>query len=251
MKQRIIARLALICVCTLFSHQAFATIEPLPIATDPRIQTVMYSPNEVIKFTGHYGYQSSIEFAPGEEILTISMGDSLSWMVNPLGKRLFLKPIEQDALTNMTLITNKRTYLFELHSREPEGIDDPNLVFVLRFLYPGEEQMTFSGITDSVPDPLEDEHPERFNFSYTITGSDEIAPIKIFDDGEFTFFEFRDKNAEVPAFFLVDSNGDEGLINFRTRGDYIVIERVAARFTLRHGSDIVCVYNERVIPHKE
>ena len=49
----------------------------------------------------------------------------------------------------------------------------------------------------------------------------------------------------VPAFFMVDSRGEESLVNYRTVGDYIVIERVANRFTLRHGADIVCVFNER------
>lgn len=228
---------------TVVVSDAHAVRAPRPIATDPRIKTILYSPNEVFKFTGYYGYQSSIEFGPDEQIVTISVGDSTAWMMNPSGNRLFLKPTQQDATTNMTLITDKRTYLFELHAGETENIGDRNLTFALRFIYPSDASEQAMG-TDAPPIPDLDDEPGRFNFRYSITGSDFISPIRIFDDGEFTYFEFRDKNAEVPGFFLVDAQGNEAIVNYRTRGDYIVLERVASRLTLRHGGYVVCVYNE-------
>lgn len=209
---------------------------------------MVYNPNDVFKFVGHYGYQSSIIFADDEEVGTISMGDSLSWQVVPQGNRIFLKPMEPNADTNMTVLTNRREYQFELHAREVEkdkGMSDDQLVFTVKFVYPDEvgggdliRLNTLKGIDLS--------EPERYNFGYSISGAEIIAPIKIFDDGEFTYFEFRDKNAEVPAFFLVDSEGKEGLINYRVVDNYIVVERVASRLTLRHGSDVVCVFNDRI-----
>lgn len=229
--------------CAFLASDAFATRESRPIGTDRRIHVVMYTPDEVIKFTGHYGYQSSIVFAPDEEIQTISMGDSTPWMIIPAGNRMFLKPIEQDAQTNMTLLTNKRSYLFELHAREAESIDDPELIWVMRFVYPSDPPPPPAAALDEVPDP-EKEGLEKYNLNYTLRGSQEIAPIKIFDDGEFTYFEFRKTNSEIPAFYMVDQWGKEAIINYRTRGNYIVVERVASRFTLRKGPEIVCVYNE-------
>lgn len=227
---------------------ALAVREPKPILSDHRIRTVMYQPDVVFKYVGHYGYQSAIEFAPDEKIDTISMGDSTGWMMNPLGNRLFLKPIEPDATTNMTLITNRRTYLFEMHAREAEDIDDADLTFIMRFIYSGSggdgSLQSLTNYLDKVPLVDIEMNPGKYNFKYTISGPESIAPIRIFDDGEFTYFEFRDKNAEVPAFFLVDAQGNEALINFRTRGNFIVVERVAPRFTLRHGPDVVCVFNE-------
>ena len=235
-------------------EMAHALQAPRPIATDSRIRTVRYSANEVYQFIGHYGYQSTIEFEEGEKVQTVSIGDSVAWMINPSGNLIFLKPVEQNALTNMTVITDKRSYLFELHAEETQDIRDANMVFKLRFVYPQSD-------TDSVEfarfEPLPDfeRHPEKFNFRYTIRGSNVIEPVRIFDDGQFTYFEFRDKNAEIPAFFRVDSAGNEELINFRKRGDFIVVERVTSRFTLRRGPDILCVYNETmpmtVIPDPE
>lgn len=232
-------------LCLATAHGALAAREPRAIKLDHRVRTVIYQPDEVYKFTGHYRYQSSIEFGPDETIQTISMGDSTAWMMNPTGNRLFLKPIEQDATTNMTLITNKHTYLFELHARDTDDIDDPAMTFIVRFIYQdeGDLQSVGNGL-DSVPDLDIKEHPEKYNFAYTLSGPEDTAPIRVFDDGEFTYFQFRDKNAEVPAFFWVDDKGNESLINYRTRGDYIVVERVASRFTLRHGPSVVCVFNE-------
>ena len=243
-KLRNLASLALIgFVCV--SVPAHALQAPRPIATDSRIRTVRFSPNEVYQFIGHYGYQSSIEFADDEKIQTVSIGDSVAWLVNPSGNRLFLKPIEQNALTNMTVITDKHSYLFELHAEETKDIRDKNMVFSMRFIYPqnDNDQVDFNQFE---PFPDIEKNPQKYNFNYSVRGSNVIEPLRIFDDGEFTYFEFRDKNAEIPAFFRVNSNAGEELINFRKRGNYIVVERVTSRFTLRRGSDILCVYNERM-----
>ena len=225
------------------SSPASALQTSRPIATDSRIRTVRYSANEVYQFIGHYGYQSAIELEEGEKIQTVSVGDSVAWLINPSGNRLFLKPIEQNAMTNMTIITDKRTYFFELHAEETKDIRDKNMVFAVRFIYPQADSsaVDYTG-ADDVPDF--EREPEKYNFNYSIRGSNVIEPIRIFDDGEFTYFEFKDKNAEIPAFFRVNSTGNEELINFRKRGNYIVVERVASRFTLRRGADIICVYNE-------
>jgi type IV secretion system protein VirB9 len=219
--------------------------ESKPTAIDNRIRVMVYNPDDVFKYTGYYGYQANIEFADGETVDSISMGDTVSWQIVPSGKRIFLKPIEDDATTNMTLITNKRTYYFELHAEEAEDINDPNMVFTVRFLYPDETNgsVVRSFTSNSEPDLSE---PENYNFDYTISGNDTIAPLKIFDDGEFTYFQFKDKNAAIPAFFIVDTEGHEEIVNYRMAGKYIAVERVVSRFTLRHGKDSVCVFNEAI-----
>ncbi|MEZ5691516.1 MAG: P-type conjugative transfer protein VirB9 [Rickettsiales bacterium] len=243
-KAALYALLSFVLICG-YSANAASTSRPLPV--DHRVHTISYQPDQVYKWSGYYRYQSAIEFEPGEKIETISMGDSTGWMLNPSGHRLFLKPIAQDATTNMTLITDRRVYLFELHAKETDNINDPDMVFVMRFKYNNSGNNTFGNYNylDSVPEPDFENEPDKYNANYTISGSEFIAPIRIFDDGEFTYFEFRDKNAEVPAFFWVDDENNESIINYRTRGDYIVVERVSGRFTLRHGKEIVCVFNEK------
>jgi len=234
--------LALACFACL---PAQALQQPRAIATDSRIRTVRYSPNEVYQFIGHYSYQSALQFAEDEKVLTVSMGDSTAWLVNPVGNRIFWKPIEQNALTNMTVLTDKRSYLFELHAAETQDIRDKNMIFEMRFIYPQSDNATVD-VSQFDPVPNLERDAARLNFGYTIRGSTVIEPVRIFDDGEFTYFEFRDKNAEIPAFFRVNGVNNEELINFRKRGNYIVVERVASRFTLRRGAEILCVYNEKM-----
>lgn len=45
-------------------------------------------------------------------------------------------------------------------------------------------------------------------------------------------------------FFSVDDDGNESIVNYQVAGDYIVVERVESRFTLRHGKEVACVFNE-------
>lgn len=110
--------------------------EDLPVTFDSRIKTYVYNPNEVYLLVVHTGFQSHIEFAKGEEIETISMGDSYAWKITPLANRLFIKPLERNIRTNMTILTNRRTYQFDIVARELEGEDDQDLVYVVRFYYP-------------------------------------------------------------------------------------------------------------------
>ncbi|AZL15618.1 P-type conjugative transfer protein VirB9 [Rickettsiales endosymbiont of Stachyamoeba lipophora] len=226
------------------TNNSWGLREPRAMPIDSRLRVLVYNPEDVFKFIGFYGYQASMEFDDTEVIESISMGDSIAWQVVPSGKRLFLKPVEPNATTNMTLITNKRVYHFELHAKDAIDINDPEMIFNVKFIYPDEDfnaNIKNYASSSQLPDL---DHPEKLNFNYTLSGADSISPIKIFDDGEFTYFEFRDKNAEIPAFFLIDSTGKEALINYRVAGKYIVIERVASQFTLRNGADIVCIFNE-------
>ena len=117
----------------------FAFDNDLAITSDSRIKTYIYNPNEVYLIVVHSGFQSHIEFAKNEEIQTISMGDSYSWKITPLGNRLFIKPMEKNIRTNMTILTNKRTYQFDIVARELDGDDDKDLVYVVRFYYPSKK----------------------------------------------------------------------------------------------------------------
>ncbi len=238
----------------LFTSYAVAVREPRPISTDSRIRVMTYSPNEVFKFTGYYNYQASIELAKDEEIVSISMGNQTAWQMVPSGYRIFLKPIEDDADTNMTLITNKRVYFFELYGLSAIDMRDPDMVFNVKFLYPDEESSHTSEIvklnTNTTSDLPDLNHPEKYNFNYTISGSDIIAPVKIYDDGEFTYLEFKDINAEMPAIFSVDENLNENIVNYRInnqKAPTVIIERVYAKLSLKSGKNITCVFNEQLL----
>jgi type IV secretion system protein VirB9 len=235
-----------------FAIDASAIRESRPAAIDSRIRVMIYNPDDVFKFIGYYGYQASIELAKDESIVSISMGDTTSWQIVPAGNRIFIKPVEQDATTNMTLITNKRTYFFELYAAETQDIRDPDMVFNVKFIYPDEEESEHLKTYSSSSGNPDLTHPEKYNFNYSISGNEEIAPIKIFDDGEFTYLQFRDKNAELPAIFAVDEELRESMVNYRLAPDnsnVVIIEQVFKKLSVRHGKKIVCIFNESFKPY--
>lgn len=217
---------------------------PRPLAGEPRIKVMNYDSNAIHYYTGFYGYQSSIVFDLNETISTISMGDSTGWQLIPQGNRLFLKPITSAAETNATIITNMRIYHFEMHAKESDSMSNADLAYELRFLYSENNNPSMNYATTIIPDIADNDN--NLNFNYSISGSDKIAPIMAFDDGEFTYLKFRNINVEMPAIFDVDARGNESIINYKSVDDYIVIERVSSLFTLRAGNEITCLFNENI-----
>ncbi len=241
-------RLFLLTLLLLNSNLAFSSQMPRFLGTEKKFRSYIYNPNEVYRYIGHYTYQGFIEFEEGETISTISMGDSSLWLFEHLGNRLFLKPIGEDSSeTNMTVITNKRIYHFELTAKEARGLDDVDLIFVAKFFYPDGRD---KNIIEFAKAPASNDPDMRdlsaYNFNYQYVGESSIAPLKVFDNGEFTYFQFGKKNADIPAIFSVDASGFESLVNFRAFGQYIIVERVSPQFSLRNGSNIVCVYNNNM-----
>ncbi len=230
--------------CVSLSNSYSAQL-PRYLGSEKKFRSYVYNPNELYRYFGHYTYQGFIEFDAGETINTISMGNPTLWLVETLDNRLFLKPVGEDnSETNMTVLTNKRVYHFELVAKEAKGLGDKDLIFVVKFSYPDDKD---KNLVEFAKTPPSDEPDMRdlssYNFNYQYTGEKIIAPSKVFDDGTFTYFQFLSKNSEVPAIYSVDSEGFESLVNYRVAGTYIVVEKVAPQYTLRNGSDIVCVYN--------
>ena len=231
-----------------------APVKPHQQGKEKRFLAWTYKENEIFHFTGYYLNPTYIEFESGETVQAISSPKGSAWEFDDKGNRLFLKPIENNADTTATIITNKRTYFFELHAKEPSGPFDVNVPFFVRFRYP--EQSTGNTKTSTpkfleynnisrIPD-LSD--PKDKNFNYTVSGDQSIKPEYIFDDGKFTYMQFKDKQ---PAIFAVNDVGTESVVNSRNEGDYAIIEEIGPIFSLRLGALTVCVFNENMLVTSE
>lgn len=217
----------------------------LPVPTDSRIKTLVYNENDVFQVVVHYGYQSSIEFAKNEEVEAISLGNSYAWKYSNVGRRLFITALEGAAHTNMTVITNKRTYQFDLSSKDPgQGVDD-ELVYVVRFFYPDTNFDKPAPKVDTkkfLPEQIVS--TKKYNFNYSLTGPDTIAPLKIFDDTKSIYLKFKNNNANIPNIFIVNDDGSEVRASYVREGEYIVIKKLIKKLALRLQNDLVYVYND-------
>jgi type IV secretion system protein VirB9 len=100
----------------LLAMPAAAQVRPEPGPGDPRIQSVLYDANQVVQIQAATGYQVTVEFAQDERIENIAVGDSGAWQITPnkRGDHLFIKAVGQGVTTNLTVVTDARTYVFEL-----------------------------------------------------------------------------------------------------------------------------------------
>ena len=111
-----------------------------------------------------------------------------------------------------------------------------NLPFSVVFLY----APPLIARIEAPPPPLQ---PVERNAAYSYDGSSKTLPIKVFDDGQDTYFTFRTEE-DLPAVFAVDPDGGEAVVNTRQRDGYIVVDQIARGFVLRRGSEVTRIYND-------
>jgi len=268
---------------------------------DGRVKTLIYDAGEVYKITTHFGYQSNIEFEKGEEIETISVGDGSSWQLVPARRYLFIRAMQDDAHTNMSVITNRRAYQFDLRAAPIDGKKASGLTYVVRFHYPENDVREASQAPESMPridapiqpvtvgslaaplpaaplpiaplpvapaapveyasavptamlPPLQEtqiaaaipeSNPAGMNYNYTLSGPEDVAPLKVFDDGIKTYIQFpQNVKAQI---YKSGANGKSVLIAKTKVGEFFVINSVEPTMTVKSGKKTVKIYNESMI----
>ena len=230
-------------------------------AQDNRLVTVKYDPDKVVQIRGRVKVQATIRFAEDERIENVAIGDSNAWQVTP-NKRanlLFIKPLQANAATNMTVVTNERTYFFDLLA---SNAGKP--VYVLNFDYPeaatpagGDAPLLtadLSGLADQLTLPTAGQtvDPAALNFDWKRKGDKKLLPERAYDDGEATFLVWPE-GRPVPAILIVADDGKtEGPVNFTVRGDTVVVDGVPPVIVLRSGKDSATLsYQGRPIPERQ
>jgi len=240
---------------------------------DSRIKLLKYDETDVYTITTRYGYQTSIVFAPNEDIETISVGDRSVWQIIPGGNRLFIRPMDEDVTTNMTILTNKHSYQFDLKSLSAE--QTKGNIYVAKFIYPDEKKITTPFVipksaapaaADAVQAPFEsspsaapvqaeaatapNEPPAHNassnNYHYTYAGTDDLAPLQVYDDGNVTYIKYHP--GPMPKLFIVGSDGSVRPTHYTVEGPYLLVGTVAAEIVMTSGDSTVHVYNETLNP---
>ena len=79
---------------------------------------------------------------------------------------------------------------------------------------------------------------DALKFRYEIDGdTPHWRPLRAFDDGHKVYIQFpaRIDQGEAPPLFVVSSEGETQLVNYRVKGRYYVVDRLFARAELRLG----------------
>jgi type IV secretion system protein VirB9 len=220
-----------------------------PALADPRIRSVAYDPAVVVRLDGCFGYQTLVQFGPGEAIENIGIGDAAQWLVTPnrRGDLLFVKPAYRSTRGNMTVSTNRHTYAFELSAQANAACARGDVVYTLRFTYPKDEAAPLDAAPALVAPPVAPDDalpaPVARNAAYSFTGARDNVPLRVFDDGKATYFRWAE-GATTPAVYAVGSDKIETMIAFTSQGDWLVAPQIAPTFILRRGNAVATLFND-------
>ncbi|RFB83046.1 P-type conjugative transfer protein VirB9 [Rhizobium leguminosarum bv. trifolii] len=245
-------------LATGFSSAALALETPRGAAQDSRIRFVDYQPYNITKVVGTLRSSVQIEFAADEEIAHVALGNSVAWEVAPAGNILFLKPRENQPVTNISVVTTRRdgstrSYQMELTVRDGSVEAGQNTYFYVKYRYPADEaerrrqeaaaraQAAQAGEADRVL-ALHEAYGPR-NWRYSAQGSQALEPQAVYDNGKVTTFVFAG-NQEMPAIYMENSDGSESLVPKSVDGNLVLVHAISRKFILRRGGDVLCVFNE-------
>jgi type IV secretion system protein VirB9 len=209
-------RLALVLLLTPLAAQA--QVLPRPGLGNPHVQSVAYAEDQVVLLQAAPGYQLTVEFAADEQIENVAVGDGGAWQVtaNKRGDRLFLKLLQPGVTTNMVVVTDARSYSFDL---SPLSQPQPDMAYTVRFLYPSPSQSANAA-------------PEAQVGRYKLRGAKNLMPAGMHDDGVHTYIEWP-ADRSLPAIYAVNDQGKESLVNGMMRDGRIVIDSIQPRLVFR------------------
>ena len=174
--------------------------------------------------------------ADDETYLDFKAGDTASFVFAPTdtGNAVLVKPTLQGSVTNGVIVTDRRFYIVELQetsTRRPH--------YSVSFSAPKRSR---SSGTPSFKPPRG--KPRSYAISAKSAGA-QIAPTRIWDDGQKTYFEFGG-DAPIPSVFRADVEGREHIVNGRARGTVFVVGRRSDRWVLRYGDEYICIENKEL-----
>jgi len=234
--------LALAVALPLLAARAMAEVVPVRGDGDPRLRTVRYSAQEVVKLTAAVGFQIHLEFGAGESFVNLAAGDTGAVDVGSIANHVMLKPKVMSEHTNLVILTSRRVYHFDYRVVEtPDAwsrATSERVMWSVRFEYPDELKSEPKAEAEAASVAV----PVVVNLDYAYRGARTLKPTRVEDDGKQTRFVFGD-NAEIPAIFTRDEAGEESLVNFHVDAGGVVVHSVAREFVVRRGKLVGCVVN--------
>lgn len=223
----------------------------------------MYNDNQQIELVLKPMVLTDIKLREGETVESISAGDTSRWIVevNDVAgtPHVYVKPTTANIKTNMIITTNERSYRYLLTTGEhPE--------YYVDYIYP-----------DSVPDSVKDvkagweleeqkikaiqkaeANAQQSLSGYKIKKNKNVyefeQPQFMFDDGIKTYIKINKENKNnLPTIYYYDERIPKDklqLVNYRIKGDYFEIDRVAQSWKIVYEQDAYLVI-ERPIKAKK
>jgi len=209
------------------------------------IQVWPYADGALYQVYTSPGRVSVIVLQQGEELVTVSAGDTVRWIVGDtasgsgatLHVNILVKPTRAGLKTNLVVTTNRRTYLLELSSTPQAWMASVSWDYPKDRMLALQKQARDAQTATPVASGLT---LEQIRFRYAISGdAPPWKPLRAFDDGERVYIQFPGGIAqgELPPLFVIGPQGDGQLVNYRFRSPYYVVDRLFGAAELRLGGN--------------
>lgn len=238
--------------------------------SNPRANTkrFTYSPDTTYKIQLREFMHTAIILPPGERIAAFSLGDSVNFHFMALKNKdeAVLQHIFEvwadysGADTNLIIYGGSNNiYSFYLRSDAVVSSIMPDLTVYIEDKEIGDKTRLAVKDVSPAPKPGKQEvvdpeylrtlplvDPSKISYAYKIKSGDKgLAPIRIFDDGYFTYFQFSeetnlDKVQRLPVPYRV-ADGFDVPVNTRAVGGTVIAEVLSDKWTLRNGDAHLCI----------
>lgn len=193
------------------------------------------------------GQITDIALQPGETLVgpgPVAAGDTVRWIIGDtesgtgVGKQvhILVKPTRPELMTNLVINTDRRTYHMELRSTEKTYMASVSWQYSQDQLIALRRQNQQAEAARPVASGVD---LANVNFRYEVSGDRAPwKPLRAFDDGRQVFIEFPRGigQGEMPPLFVVGPEGGTSeLVNYRVRGNYMIVDRLFAAAELRFG----------------
>jgi type IV secretion system protein VirB9 len=224
-----------------------ARVEPTRAGYINAIQVYPWTDGALYRLYASPEKVSTIVLQPGEELIDVSAGDTVRWVVGDTasgqgaGRRvhILIKPTLADIQTNLVVLTDRRSYHVELVSTKQTYMAS------ISWTYPTDSLVALHRQNQAAQ---QDEQRiadrgvrlDSLNFRYRIEGDDPPwRPLRAFDDGHKVFIQMPSglSQGEAPPLFVAGADGRPNLVNYRVRGTYYVVDRMFGMAELRLGEN--------------
>lgn len=228
---------------------AAARVQPVRNGFINSMQVYPFTQGALYQVYTAVGQITDVALQPGEQLVgsgPVAAGDTVRWIIGDTESgsgttrqiHILVKPTRAELMTNLVINTNLRTYHMELRSTERTYMASVSWQYPQDQLIALRRQNTEAQAAQPVATGID---LSRVNFRYEIDGDRAPwRPLRAFDDGRQVFIEFPRGigQGEMPPLFVVGPEGNTSeLVNYRVRGNHMIVDRLFAAAELRFGAD--------------
>ena len=212
------------------------------------VQVYPFSDGALYQLYAAPGEITDIALEPGEQLVgtgPVAAGDTVRWIIGDTESgsgatkrvHILVKPTRPDLVTNLVINTDRRTYHLELRSAEKTYMAS------VSWAYPQDQLIALrrqNAAADEAAPIASGVDIGALNFRYRIEGDDPASrPLRAFDDGRQVFIEFPSGigQGEMPPLWVIGAEGGAELVNYRVRGNHMIVDRLFAAAELRLGGE--------------